>query len=419
MHYAKVIHGLQHNETLCSYVPGASCSRHLTLKECIDQPYCHVKNNWFSLEPDCRGNAYYTQFEYDCQPAFYMCDKENLARNVFSALIYSPSYPNTFRTDRSEQCFLTLYLPNNHHAEITLEFFDLLSTSNCIGDYLEIRQYIPINHGKHKLVKRDDLLYASNFTGGNSFRSGKNVSSRNSHLNGTLLVKHKKHKIYKNLHTHYNNEPARSSSYQQQHRRDQDLKWDTLGTMCGQVDYRYTIKAKSNIINFKFRPLPSNNPLFTSSSGKQANQHQHRLNIDNLGFKIFVQAIPPKDPNSSGEPNDKNGDGAGKPIGDPFRSTHSSHGVTPLPGDQSSSNKSDSIDSHAKPHTMSISMWIFILIGLILVLVFVLAIVLAIYFIKRFSLIFNYFNIYIFPNHKISQRNAFFEDINTKKQFSM
>lgn len=170
MHYARVINGLQHNnDSICSYVPGASaCARKRTLTDCLDKPYCHIKNNWFSLEPECPGNSYYTQFEYDCQPAFTMCDeRSHLARNVFSALVYSPNYPRTFRSEKSDLCYLTLYFPNDHHVEISLEFFDLLPTSQCIGDYLEIRQYIPIKDDN--MVKRQsrymDYFLNSNFTG--------------------------------------------------------------------------------------------------------------------------------------------------------------------------------------------------------------------------------------------------------------
>ena len=142
MRYAKVVNGLYHNDTLCSYVPNTSCSRKQTLADCEDKPTCKVKNGWFNLSPDCDGNSYYTQLEYDCQPAFVMCDKETVINNVFSGMIYSPSYPHSFRKDdKSEPCYLTIHLPKNHHAEITLDHFDMLKTAKCIGDYVEIQQY--------------------------------------------------------------------------------------------------------------------------------------------------------------------------------------------------------------------------------------------------------------------------------------
>lgn len=226
--YAKVINGLQHNESLCSYVPGASCSRTLILSHCIDQPQCHIKNDWFSLEPDCPGNSYYTQFEYDCQPAFFMCGTDTLV-NAFSGLIYSPSYPNTFRSSRSDACYLTVKLPKNHHAEITLEKFDLLSTSKCIGDYLEIQQYVEANSWQKRTVN-------------------------------TTKIRHKM---------------LSSNS---------NFKWSTLGTMCGRIEQKYKIRAESDTINFKFRPLADNHPfLINSLPNKQSN----------VGFKIFFQAIPP------------------------------------------------------------------------------------------------------------------------------
>ena len=227
MRYAKVTNGLQHNESLCSYVPGASCSRTLHLSHCVDKPQCNIKNYWFSLEPDCPGNSYYTQFEYDCQPAFYMCDKESLI-NAFSGLIYSPSYPNTFRSSRSDTCYLTIKLPKNHHAEITLESFDMLSTSKCFGDYLEIQQYVD--------------------------------SSVMSKRGADKAVKHRK------LNSNY--------------------KWNTLGTMCGKIEQSYTIKAESDTINFKFRPLPNDHAYLKDLNGTTRSHS---------GFKIFFQAIPPKE----------------------------------------------------------------------------------------------------------------------------
>ena len=161
-------------------MPGASaCARKRTLAECLDKPSCHVKNNWFSLEPECPGNSYYTQFEYDCQPAFVMCDEgKNLASNVFSALVYSPNYPRTFRTERSEQCYLTLYFPSEHHVEISLEFFDLLPTSQCIGDYLEIRQYIHVKNNDKKRSRR--LAF-------NDFFSNSSSSSTTSNSTGAFI----------------------------------------------------------------------------------------------------------------------------------------------------------------------------------------------------------------------------------------
>lgn len=68
--------------------------------------------------------------------------------------------------------------------------------------------------------------------------------------------------------------------------RDPSLKWEQLGVMCGIVDSSYTIRASSNIINFKFRPLPSNHQFFT----------RNMITRENMGFKIFVQAIPPVAP---------------------------------------------------------------------------------------------------------------------------
>lgn len=280
MRYAKVINGLQHNDTLCSYVPGAACSRTLTLTHCFDKPYCNIKNNWFSLEPECSGNSYYTQFEYDCQPAFYMCDKEDLIKNAFSGLIYSPSYPNTFRSDRSDPCYLTIKLPKNHHAEITLEYFDLLGTSKCIGDYLEIQQYV-------------DTSDLSKPHGKRSFLTGANKSQ--------IRVKGK--------------QEIKTARQQ----RRPNYKWHTLGTMCGQIEKSYTIRATANTINFKFRPLPANHPYLASSAKNNQTARNH------LGFKIYFQAIPPKDLSSDF-------DDTTKPIINSPNSNNNKDTTTGLPG---------------------------------------------------------------------------------------
>ena len=143
MRYAHVTRGLYHNDTLCSYVPNTSCSRRQSLPACEDHASCHVRNGWHSLEPYCAGNSYYAQLEYDCQPAYVMCTEGlTVVSNAFSGLIYSPSFPGSFRlADKSEPCYLTIHLPKDHHAEITLDHFDMLRTAKCIGDYVEIQQY--------------------------------------------------------------------------------------------------------------------------------------------------------------------------------------------------------------------------------------------------------------------------------------
>lgn len=257
MRYARVINGLQYNDTLCSYLPNTSCARKQTLTYCIDKPSCQIKNNWFSLEPECPGNSYYTQFEYDCQPAFYMCEEENIIKNVFSGIIYSPSYPNSFRSERSQPCYLTINLPKNHHVEITLDYFDMLKTSKCIGDYVEIQQYIEVNNGYYngdgKLDKK---------------RSFEGNLNNTKHRSSTRL---------------FNRKAFKSSSPKQ---RRSKFKWHTLGTMCGRIEKSYTIKANADIINFKFRPLPINHPYLSALTNYS--------NKDKLGFKIYFQAIPPK-----------------------------------------------------------------------------------------------------------------------------
>ena len=50
----------------------------------LAQPGGHRRNGWYSLEPDCAGNAYYTHVDYDCQPVFYMCSETTVVHNIFS-----------------------------------------------------------------------------------------------------------------------------------------------------------------------------------------------------------------------------------------------------------------------------------------------------------------------------------------------
>ena len=89
MRSAKATYGLYYNDTLCSYLPNqaataATCHKRQILNECVDKPYCTVRNGWYSLEPDCAGNAYYTHVDYDCQPVFYMCSETTVVHNIFS-----------------------------------------------------------------------------------------------------------------------------------------------------------------------------------------------------------------------------------------------------------------------------------------------------------------------------------------------
>jgi hypothetical protein len=133
---------------LSNYSTGASCYRELPLLDCYDQARCLVKNGWHSLEPHCAGNAHYAHVEYDCQPAYHMCDAAaTVVSGVLSGLVYSPHYPASFRqppaaADAAQPCFLTIHLPRRHHLQLTLDFFDTLQTKSCVGDYLEVQQYV-------------------------------------------------------------------------------------------------------------------------------------------------------------------------------------------------------------------------------------------------------------------------------------
>lgn len=110
---------------------------------------------------------------------------------------------------------------------------------------------------------------------------------------------------------------SRSSKSERQ-QRDQSLKWEQLGVMCGIVDSTYTIQATSNIINFKFRPLPSNHQFFTRNT----------ITRENLGFKIFVQAIPPvppTPPTSMPRPTKTHRPPSGQVTGQPGEHTPKNH----------------------------------------------------------------------------------------------
>lgn len=275
MRYAKVISGLYHNDTLCSYVPNTTCFRKQTLHECEDKEMCKVKNGWLSLEPHCNGNSYYTQLEYDCQPAFFMCDKETVINNVFSGMIYSPSYPNSFRKeDKSEPCYLTIHLPKNHHAEITLDHFDMLKTAKCIGDYVEIQQYKEIVSPSMSASKSSSSLNDLNENDYLKIFSRRDITGESS---SHISV--------------YNNRSILKVKKSRQQRKPK-YKWQTLGTMCGRIDKAYTLRATADTINFKFRPLSANHPYLQTlnSQNKLSKSQTH------AGFKIFFQAIPPKSP---------------------------------------------------------------------------------------------------------------------------
>jgi hypothetical protein len=318
MRYARLTKGLQpDNETLCSYVPHPDhCVRESTHPECVDKPFCKVENSWASLKPKCDGNSYYSQLDYDCQPAYHMCDDMSVASiNAFSGLIYSPHYPRNFRSERIEPCYLTVNLPKNHHVEITLDHFDLLKTPNCIGDYVEIQQYIKVSASsnadylsgkfvsnkrfKSYLTNNNNSHAVSSTTGGpqqsNGGESGNTTRSSIIRLNKQLLSgKNSADTMSKMFRpqqqqqqqpsvNHYaaQSSSGKSNGGSRQPKRA-EYKWHTLVTVCGKIEKGYTIRATENTINFKFRPLPAS--------------HTYLANVNRQfqGFKIFFQAVPPK-----------------------------------------------------------------------------------------------------------------------------
>ena len=162
-------------------------------------------------------------------------------------MIYSPGYPKSFRTEKSDTCYLTIHLPKHHHVEITLDYFDMLKTSKCIGDYLDIQQYKTVGGG-----------------GGANAAAGESVHHTNNNNNNHANVKHRM-------------QTGRSR-----------YKWQTLGTMCGRIDKPYTIRASADTVNFKFRPLSATHPYVGVLN--------NYTNRERLGFRIYFQAIPPRAP---------------------------------------------------------------------------------------------------------------------------
>jgi ribosome-associated toxin RatA of RatAB toxin-antitoxin module len=139
IHKAQVTYGIQYNDTLCTHTK-LTCSKTYLRHDCIDNTYCEVTNGWLTLEPYCKGNSYYTQFEFECQPAYYMCDKEH-HENVFSGLVLSPSYPLLYTIDSLKNCIQTFVFPTDHYVEILVENFTMPRSDNCARDFLEILEY--------------------------------------------------------------------------------------------------------------------------------------------------------------------------------------------------------------------------------------------------------------------------------------
>ncbi len=242
--YARLINGLYFNDSLCSFVPGTSCYRDTVAEDCLDKASCTISNGWYSLEPYCAGHSYYSQVEYDCQPAYHMCEThDTVINNEFSGIIYSPNYPNSFRTDSDVPCFMTIHLPKNHHVQITLDYFNILKTKNCIGDYIEIQEYVQSDKRRNRLKR--------------------SFNYENEHKSKQINLTSK-------------NDVNRSLTKRQNHGRKK-FRWRTLGPMCGHVESRFTLRAKSDIVNIKFRPLPLNHQYLKD----QINQ--------NFGFKIYFE----------------------------------------------------------------------------------------------------------------------------------
>jgi hypothetical protein len=260
--YASVTNGLNSNENLCSYDSKLTkCAKKMSLDHCTDQTYCNVRNGWFSLEPHCSGNSYFTELEYDCQPTFTMCEAESaVVSNVFSGLVLSPSYPLSFRSDRSMPCYLTINLPKNHHVEITIDYLNMVTTERCQADYIEISEY-------------------------------KKVEKIPPDTTNTVMHGHKRSQAYQQQSNEkeyfeeifpFNKGEKRRRNVQHRPRRTASYRWQTVKTICSSSRPYRTFKATSHMINFKFRPLAANHTFVTNSKNAFSGPHK---------FKIFFQGI--------------------------------------------------------------------------------------------------------------------------------
>lgn len=73
-----------------------------------------------------------------------MCDKTAI-NEVFSGVILSPSYPGSYRSSSPKPCYLTVHVPANHYIELIIDNFTLTKTPKCVGDYLNIQEYIEVD----------------------------------------------------------------------------------------------------------------------------------------------------------------------------------------------------------------------------------------------------------------------------------
>jgi hypothetical protein len=82
-----------------------------------------------------------------------MCDKTTI-NNVFSGLILSPAYPHSYQLSSPKPCYITIHVPANHYIELTVDYFTLIKTHKCVGDYLNIQEYVDIQHKDHVVKKQ-------------------------------------------------------------------------------------------------------------------------------------------------------------------------------------------------------------------------------------------------------------------------
>ena len=255
MRTANTINGLRYNDTQCVFNEKESqCHRHTVLGYCVDKPSCSINNDWFSLQPDCDGNSFYTQLNFDCQPAYHMCEEITVVKNAFSGLIYSPSYPYSYRAETEQLCFLTVNLPRDHHVEITLDFFEIFSSQNCFADFLEILEYKEDLSGifNNKNKQRRHPSQADSLS---------DIASENKTATGNVV------RLNKKLVT-LNKQPS-------------VYKWSRVALMCGKEEKKHVIRASTNVINFKFKSLSLNHQYFKQSNKSRVHP----------GFKIYFQGI--------------------------------------------------------------------------------------------------------------------------------
>jgi hypothetical protein len=191
---------------------------------------------------------------------------------------------------------MTIELPDNHYAEITFDNFEMMKTTNCMGDYLEILEYRGYKDSGASMAYGEDDSYFGRLTNSkahsnvlrrkrqskNHLAVGGDDTGAMSHNGDELsnLELSGVSKINKSSKSNEKTNPRIVNLNSRINKRRPNFKWHSLGHFCGKFDSGYTFRATSNIINFKFRPLASNHQFMST--------FQHRANFR---FKIYFQGM--------------------------------------------------------------------------------------------------------------------------------